>query len=134
MGTLGIVLLVAVVMATDFFVVSALFGNLRSAMWKPLSDAFPSRPPGRDAVRREFQSLQVGIFNLGWGAHLTADSECLHIDPCAILRWFRMVGMSVPWEQITVVRRSRSGSRITIRILKTEITGPAWAFGLADPG
>lgn len=133
MTTLGIILLVTVLLATDFFVISALFGNLRSSMWKPLSDEFPSRPPGNDAVRREFQSLQFGIFNLGWGAHLTADSECLHIDPVRILRWFRMTGMSIPWSEISVVRRSRSGKQVTIRVRKTQITGPAWAFGLADP-
>ncbi len=133
MTTFAVILLIVVMLATDAVVVWALFSNLRSSMWKPLSDAYPSRPLARDAVRREFQSLKMGLFNLGWCAHLTVDSEHLHIEPTAILRFFRMTGMSIPWQEVRVVKRSRITTRITVRIRKVKIQGPGWAFGLAEP-
>ncbi|MBL8746732.1 MAG: hypothetical protein JNK58_10300 [Phycisphaerae bacterium] len=133
MTTLAVVLLVVVMLATDFFIIGALFSSLRATMWKPLSDAYPPVPAKSDAVRREFQSIQMGLFNLGMCVHLAVDSEHLHIEPAAMLRFFRMTGMSVPWSEARVVRRSRGNKWITLRIRKVEIKGPGWAFGLAEP-
>jgi hypothetical protein len=133
MTTAAVVMLVVVLVCTDLVVVGALFSHLRSSMWKPLSDAFPARPPAADAVRKEFQSISIGVFNLGLCAHLTVDDDCLHIDPAALLRWFRMTGMSIPWEAVRLRKRSRFFKQVTVRIRNADITGPSWAFGLAEP-
>lgn len=133
MTPIAVVAIVVVLVTTDIIIVGALFGSLRSTMWKPLSDAFPARPPAADAVRKEFQSISIGIFNLGLCAHLTVDDEYLHIDPAAFLRWFRMTGMSIPWESVRPKKRSRFFKQVTVRIRNADITGPAWAFGLAEP-
>lgn len=133
MTPLAVIAIVVVLLSTDFIVIGALFANLRSSMWKPLSDAFPARPPAPDAVRKEFQSLKMGILNLGGCAHLSVDDEYLHIEPAAFLRWFRMVSMSIPWEAVRVKKRSKSGKSVTVRIRNVEVMGPGWAFGLAEP-
>ena len=134
MTPLAVVLLITLVTATDLFIVVALFSNLRSSMWKPLADAFPARPPAPDAVRREFQSLKMGIFNLGYCAHLTADAEHLHVEPAAFLRWFRMTSMSIPWDEVRVKKRSGNGKWITVRIRNVDLSGSGVGAGIGGGG
>ncbi len=133
MTPLAIAVFIVVVTFTDLFIIGALFANLRASMWGPLAAAFPPQPPARDAVRKEFQSISVGLFNLGFCVHLTVDEDHLHIDPTAFLRWFRLTKMSIPWNAVRVTKRSRSGRRAAIRVRNVDMQGPAWAFGLAEP-
>jgi len=100
--------------------------------WTPISEQFPARAPGAGAVRRPYQSFRVGFLNLGCSIHATADEQHLHLEPAAYLRWFKARTVSVPWEAITVEKRSRSGRWITAKIDKWTIMGPAWCLDLAE--
>lgn len=126
-----IILAVLLFVIFDGVLMWALFGHLRSSIWNPLADRFPHRNPAPDAVRRDFQSLSVGLFNLGWMIHITVDDECLHLEPCAICRWIGLKSMSVPWDEVRPVRRSVTGWWATVRIGNTTMRGPAWCFSLA---
>lgn len=132
MPTAAIIALVAILLAMDVFVIGALLANLRASAWGPLEHAYPPKPLSPDAVRKSFQSISIGLFNLGWSVHLAADAEHLHFQPAAFLRWFRLGPFSVPWNDIRPVTAPRRGA-LSIRIKNTTIHGPAWAFSLADP-
>jgi hypothetical protein len=128
----AIITLVVAVTAVDLFIVGALFANLRSSFWRPLEESFPPRVPAASAVRKRFQSISVGLFNLGWCVHLAADDDCLHVQPTAVLRWLRLGAFSVPWEAITPVR-NKHGRVNALRVLNATIKAPAWVMSLADP-
>jgi hypothetical protein len=101
--------------------------------WAPIHKRFPAREPGADAVRRPFQSFRVGVMNLGFSIHATADEHHLHLEPAAYLRRFGARPVSIPWEEISVEKRSRSGRWITVKVDKWTIMGPAWCLALAGP-
>ncbi len=100
--------------------------------WAPIHDKFPAHEPGAEAVRRPFQSFRVGILNLGFSIHATADERHLHLEPAAYLRRLGARAVSVPWEAIHVEKRSRSGRWVTVKVDKWTITGPAWCLELAE--
>jgi hypothetical protein len=100
--------------------------------WAPIHEKFPAREPGADAVRRGFQSFKVGILNLGFSIHATVDAHYLHLEPAAYLRWARARTVSIPWDAISIEKRSRSGRWITVKTDKWTIMGPAWCLELAE--
>lgn len=130
-ATAVIILIVLVVTLFDGLIVWALFAHLRSSIWNPLAERFPHRNPAQDAVRKDFQSLSVGLFNLGWMIHVIVDDEYLHLEPSAICRWIGLKSTSVPWDEVRPVRRSATGWWATVRIGNTTMRGPAWCFSLA---
>lgn len=129
----AIIMIVVIVVAMDAIIITALFSSLRSSMWGPLASAYPGLPTAPDGIRREFQSIKIGLFNLGWSVHLAVDDHCLHIEPTRYLRWFRLTKISIPWEEIRFKSRSRFGLGVTIQVRQTTLCGPEWAFGLAEP-
>ncbi|MHC4220071.1 MAG: hypothetical protein ACYSU7_16625 [Planctomycetota bacterium] len=100
--------------------------------WSPIHKKFPTRAPDAEAVTRSYQSFKVGILNLGFSVHVAVDEHFLHLTPAAYLRGFGAGTLSIPWEAITVEKRSRSGRWITIKIDKWTIMGPAWCLELAE--
>jgi len=99
--------------------------------WAPIHKKFPAHEPGAGAVRRGFQSFKVGILNLGFSIHATADEHHLHLEPAAYLRCFGAHTVSIPWDAMTVKKRSRRGRWITVKADKWTIMGPAWCLDLA---
>ena len=100
--------------------------------WAPIHEKFPAHEPGADAVRRGFQSFRVGILKLGFSFHATVDEHHLHLEPAAYLRWFKARTVSIPWDAMTVGKRSRRGRWITVKVDKWTIMGPAWCLELAE--
>jgi hypothetical protein len=99
--------------------------------WAPIHTKFPAHEPGADAVRRGFQSFKVGIMNLGFSIHATVDEHYLHLEPAAYLRWASARTASIPWDAMSVEKRSRTGRWITVKAGKWTIMGPAWCLDLA---
>ena len=101
--------------------------------WRPFQDAFPAQPQRDDAVVRRFQSFRLGVLNLGFSIHVAVDEQHLHLQPVAVFRWFGAHRASIPWVSISVIKRSRSGRRITVKIGERTLVGPAWCLELAEP-
>jgi hypothetical protein len=93
--------------------------------WMPIQQRYP--------VRRALQSFKVGILNFGFSVHVTVDETCLHLEPARFLRWVGASTISIPWSEITITNRSRSGRWITVKADKWTIQGPAWCLELAEP-
>jgi hypothetical protein len=100
--------------------------------WGPVQERYPTRPPGEGAVRRPYQSFKVGILSFGFSIHATVDETCLHLEPARILRWAGARTASIPWNEITIQKRSASGRWITVKADKWTIQGPAWCLDLAE--
>ena len=98
--------------------------------WRPLLDKFPAQTPASDAVARRFQSFRLGFMNLGFSIHVAVDERWLHLTPAAFLAWGGGAPVSIPWDSISIVKRSRS--RATAKIGKRTLVGPAWCLELAE--
>lgn len=101
--------------------------------WSKLAEAFPAQAIEPDAVRRNFQSFRIGIMNLGYSIHVAADQGYLHLEPARYLRWLGAGPVSIPWDDIEIVKRSRLARWITIKAGSHKITGPEWCLSLAEP-
>lgn len=101
-------------------------------VWNKLAEAHPGRPASGDAITRRFQSFRLGIVNLGFAVHATADEGHLHLELIKPLRWLGARRASIPWDAITVV--SAHASRwMTVRIGRYKLLGPRWCLELAEP-
>lgn len=127
-----VVALILVVVAIDVMVVGALASQLKS-QWGPIVREFPGVPASPRAVSRNFQSLRVGMFNLGQGFHIAVDDERVHLSPALLSRLFGLKAVSVPWEHVRLAPGNKKGRSVHVIIAGTNIRGPRWAFGLADP-
>jgi hypothetical protein len=101
-------------------------------LWNTLARAHPAVEPSADAVRREFQSFKMGMFNLGLSVHVEADDEHLHLSPAAFIRWMGATPMSIPWEAIEVMGQGLIKSSTKARIGSVTIYGPTWCLSLAS--
>lgn len=126
------VVVVAIVVVFD----ALTFLGLRYAIgrtWRPLLDRYPPRDPGPEAVSRRFQSFRLGFLNLGWSVHVAADEAHLHLVPAAVARFLGCHAISIPWDVMRVLRRSRNNRWVTVRLEPyTRLEGPAWCLDLAD--
>jgi hypothetical protein len=131
---LVIAIVVGVVMM-DLVIIAALLHGLKNTVFGPLSQRYPARPPGEDAVTKRFQSFKMGMYNLGFSFHVTVDESHLHLDPAGFWRKLGAEPSSVPWSDIEVVRRGKSGKWTTVKIggKPTPLLGPSWCLDLADP-
>ena len=74
----------------------------------------------------------MGVLNFTKCVHVAVDEHYLHLTPITPLRWLGAKPASIPWDRITVVKRSRSGRRITVKIANRTVLGPAWCLELAE--
>ena len=120
-----------IALASLFLAVAIVAAIMRfgAQAWNELARAHPPVEPAADAVRREFQSLQFGMFNLGWGIHLAVDDEYLHLMPAWLWRVCGGRDASVPWTAVRLMHKRKRTSMV--RIGRHTLVGPAWAFGLA---
>lgn len=120
-------LILAITLPLDVLVVRAL---MRGSIG-PLESRYPAREPAVDGVTRSFESIRLGIVNMGGSVHLTVDEWGLHIRPARMLRWFGVRGASVPWEAMRV--RRRSGRTTSVKIDGVgELRGPSWALEMVE--
>jgi hypothetical protein len=130
--TLPVVMLVLAIVLIDVMVMGALAAGLKS-QWGPIVRAFPGVPAAPGAVGRNFQTLRVGMFNLGQGFHIAVDDERVHLSPALMSRIFGLKAVSVPWEHVRLAPGNKKGRSVHVIIAGANIRGPRWAFGLADP-
>lgn len=123
-----VVAVLGTVVLVDLIVVPAL---VRMG-WNQFGDRFAPAEILPDHIRRNFQSFSFGIFNYGMCVHVAADRDHLHLLPSKFLRWCRCRAMSIPWEQIQVVKRR--GKWIEAKVGMITIRGPAWCLELAGEG
>lgn len=126
-----IALLVCSLVMVDLIVVAALLRSL-SYTWNRMARDHPPVEPAPDAVRKNFQSVKLGIYNLGLCVHVAVDDAYLHLLPARALRWGGSRAASVPWEAITPVG-DRAFNAFAVKIAGQSLTGPRWALGLAQP-
>ncbi len=101
--------------------------------WTPFAARHPARPPLAHAERRNFQSFNLGLFNLTWSIHVAADADSLHLIPARPFRWLGMERVSMKWDDVDLLPGKRFGGRRAIRIgVGQELIGPAWCLGMAE--
>lgn len=127
-----VVLIVVGFVLMDGLIMWALFRGLAN-MWNELARAYPALEPGEGAVRREFQSFKVGIFNMGYSVHVVVDDTHLHLLPSWTLRKIGGKAASVPWDDVRLKPAGKwfKGLR-SAKIGKVDLCGPAWALNLAE--
>ncbi|MHC4428453.1 MAG: hypothetical protein ACYS0D_07590 [Planctomycetota bacterium] len=124
--------IIVTVVVADVLLVACIIWFILRVSWGKLERLFPAQAPAADAVSRRFQSFRLNLLNLGFAVHVTVDEGHLHLDAVRILRWLGARPMSIPWEQISIVKRH--GSRWTAaKIDSFTLHGPAWCLSLAEP-
>lgn len=114
----------------------AVFGvrYLVKRLWDTAMSAYPRQQPAADAVYRRHQSFYVNYINMAMAIHVAVDDQYLHLTPIILMRWFGTAPVSIPWEDIRLVK---PGGRIlpaTARLANGRcITGPRWCLQLAAP-
>lgn len=121
--------IVAVVVADLIFVPMVIYAVVNGS-WSPMVRLYPAKDQAPDAVTKHFQSYKVGLLNLGYMVHTTVDDMCLHLQPAKFGRMLGMKALSVPWEEITPVRR-RGKHYAEVKIGGNAVIGPRWALELA---
>ncbi len=123
--------IVIFIIAFDAIVVPILIAAAIHGCWSPLPKRYPGVDPRPDAVVKQFQSMRVGLLNLGWSVHIAADEEHLHFTPVRIFRAAGAKATSIPWEAVKVTKlHKRSG---TATIAGQRVQAPAWCLELAEP-
>ena len=117
----------------DVLVAFSLIAASLQLLWNPLHLAYPPRTPAEDAVRKRLQSFRIGLLNLSYCIHTTVDENHLHLTPATLVGWLGAKPTSIPWDAIEVLKRSRLGQSMIVRVGKRRIAGPAWCLGLAEP-
>jgi hypothetical protein len=123
-------LLALVIVGGTLLMDTIIVSTLLKAAWGMLP-ARAAAPTGADAVRRDFQSFKIGMYNLGYCIHVAVDDAYLHLLPTAILRWAGAKPVSIPWEDVEFLRR-KGTKWAEVRIVKQKVLGPAWALEIAE--
>jgi len=127
----AIAILVCSIVAVDLLVVWALLRGL-AFTWNGVARAHPPVDPAPDAVRKDFQSFKLGIYNLGLAVHVAVDDRYLHLLPSRALRWGGAGACSVPWEAVTPLG-PRAFKAFAVKVAGQTLTGPRWALALSAP-
>ena len=117
----------------DVLIAFSLIAASLKLLWNPLHLAYPPRTAADDAIRKKLQSFRIGPLNLSYCIHTAVDENHLHLTPATLVRWLGGKPTSIPWDAIEVVKRSRFGQSMIVRVGKRRIAGPAWCLGLAEP-
>ncbi len=125
-----IAVLVVVFVSIDLMVVCGILWAIGRSI-RELSDKFPPVPPSADAVRRNFESIHLGLIGLGGSVHLTVDATHLHLDPAWFARRIGVRSLSIPLDAIRVKQRGRF--RTSAEIGGTTLTAPNWCMDLVNP-
>lgn len=132
MTPLNITIAVVIFVVMDLIIIGAVF-SVAAGSARTIAEKFPAKAVRPDAVRREFQSVAIGMGNWGGSYHLAVDEQHLHMEPAWLMRKLRVRTASVPWDQVkrargTLPRRGRGIATIggeTVRL-------PVWALELAQ--
>lgn len=117
--------LIALFLVVDAMIVCAVFAVVASH-WNDLADRFPGCEVREPSVRKAFQSVKLGILNLGGSVHIAVDERAMHLEPTWFLRKLRARRASVPWEAMEL-RSVGRGRFARVRIGKEDMVLPRWA-------
>jgi hypothetical protein len=140
MTTTQIILLVAVILTIDGMIVGAILSAAGQSL-REFSRAFPRREMLAGTRTRHFQSVRLGMSNLGGFVHVAIDGNCVHLHPSWIARKLRMETCSIPHACIEVEakklekakRRVRGLTAVRLRSIEgvrapsIDVALPAWA-------
>ncbi len=126
-------LIVVLFVIVDLVIAFGLIAGSLKLVWNPLHLAYPPRTPADDAVRKKLQSFRIGLLNLSYCIHTAVDENHLHLTPAKVVRWLGGKPTSIPWEAIEVLKQSRIGKSMTVRVGTRRLKGPAWCLELAEP-
>ena len=127
------ILIIVLFVIVDFVVAFGLIAGSLKLVWNPLHLAYPPRTPADDAVRKKLQSFRIGLLHLSYCIHTAVDENHLHLTPAKLVRWLGGKPTSIPWEAIEVLKHSRIGKSMTVRVGTRRLTGPAWCLDLVYP-
>jgi hypothetical protein len=141
MTTPQIIALVFAVVCIDALIVGAIVHTAGQSL-RELSTAFPQQPALEGTPTRSFQSVRIGIVNLGGSVHIAIDGNCLHLSPSWFARRLGMKPASVPHACIDVpasdlARAKTRATGLTLANLRPpsptrkatiDLCLPAWAI------
>lgn len=120
--------LVSGIVVFDGILLVLVFRAVCSSTFGALARQHPAVPVSPDAVRRDFQSISLGMGNFGTCVHLAVDDSGLHLMPAMILRWCGAGDATVPWTHIDILPHKRSRRWIPCRICGRRARIPAWCI------
>ncbi|MBX3355933.1 MAG: hypothetical protein KF724_09570 [Phycisphaeraceae bacterium] len=98
-------------------------------IWRPVFARYPLQPRGLDATTRRFQSFSLGILNLGFSVHTTADEEFLHLEPLIIWQLLGAMPASVPWSALSPRPTPiKPLIGVAVRLDGWTLVGPRWCL------
>jgi len=97
-------------------------------MWNPSLKSYPPVEPAPDAVRKNYQSLSLGLINMGLSIHIAVDDQYLHLTPVKLLRACHAASASIPWDALEPMG-GRKSTVVKLNGIHT-ITGPRWCMEL----
>lgn len=133
MTTPQVLLLVGVFMLVDLVVVSAVF-QMSAQIWNGLGKGCTYVEPKPGSVRKDFQSMKVGIFSFGSCLHIAVDEDYLHLYPAKIVRMSGGKTFSVPWSLVEADASRPQRRMWPGRINGQKVLAPAWALKIAAAG
>ncbi|MBL9030978.1 MAG: hypothetical protein JNM80_04630 [Phycisphaerae bacterium] len=124
-----VAIVVGALVLSDFVIVPLVIRALVNGSFVPLAKRYPPREPLPTAIRRGFQSFSIGVLNLGWCIHVTADAAHLHLSPTWLARRFGLTPVSLPWEALGPARVGRFSTAVRIpEIPGLVLRGPRWCL------
>jgi hypothetical protein len=128
-----VLLLVGMIVLVDVVIVSAVF-KFSASIWNSLGKNCGSVEPSPGAVRKDFQSIKVGVFNFGACAHIAVDEDHLHMYPAWIVRASGGHAFSIPWSLVVPDASHPARRTWPARINGQRVQAPAWAMRIAAAG
>lgn len=130
MTTPQVLLLVGIFALVDLVVVGAVF-QMAAHYWNELGKGCDYVQPRPGSVRKDFQSMKIGVFNYGSCLHIAVDENHLHLYPAKIIRWVGGRSFSIPWDKVEP-DASRPQRRLwPARVNGQKVLAPAWALRIA---
>lgn len=130
MTTGQILLLVGVLLFFDLIVVGAVFG-LSAQIWNGLGKGCTFVEPRPGSVRKDFQSLRIGMFNYGGCVHIAVDEDYLHLYPARVVRVSGGRALSIPWDRVQADASRPERRMWPARINGQKVLAPGWAMKIA---
>lgn len=111
-----------------------LFVALTRFLWKPTSDRYPPRPQSPDAAVRLMQSVSLGpVSKFNNCVHIAVDEQCLHLIPFLPMRAAGARVISIPWDDMTNVKRPILGMMSATLPDGRKFAAPKWCMQLVAP-
>ena len=105
-----IAILVAAFLALDAIIIGSVFYVLGQSL-RELSAAFPAHAELPGTPRKHFQSMSLGMLNMGGCVHVAIDGNHLHLYPSLFARWIGMKQVSIPHASLQFTNTTATGRK-----------------------